>query len=425
MDERKRKMNHKERVKQSLEHKDPGKVVVDFGSAHVTGMHISCVAQLRDYYGLEKRLVKAHEPYQMLGLIEEDLLDAMGISTVALYSPGTMFGFRNENWKEFVTPWGQTVLVSEHFNTTKDTNGDILIYPEGDTSVLPSGRMPVGGYFFDSIVRQKPIDEANLNPEDNLEEFAPISDEDLDYYAEQAKLLSGSDRAVVSGVPGTAFGDIALVPAPFLKDPKGIRDITEWYMSTAMRQDYIHEVFSKQCDIAIENLKKVHNVVGEVVDVMVICGTDFGTQTSSFCSTETFDQLYSPYYKRINNWIHENTMWKTFKHSCGAVENFMEHFIDAGFDIINPVQCSATGMAPKTLKDRYGDRLVFWGGGVDTQKTLPFQTPQEVREEVLKRCEIFAFNGGFVFDAIHNVQAKTPIENIVAMIEAVKEFNGE
>ncbi|MHC5184276.1 MAG: uroporphyrinogen decarboxylase family protein [Planctomycetota bacterium] len=418
-------MNHKERVKQSLEHKDPGKVVVDFGSAHVTGMHISCVAQLRDYYGLEKRLVKAHEPYQMLGLIEEDLLDAMGISTVALYSPGTMFGFRNENWKEFVTPWGQTVLVSEHFNTTKDTNGDILIYPEGDTSVLPSGRMPVGGYFFDSIVRQKPIDEANLNPEDNLEEFAPISDEDLDYYAEQAKLLSGSDRAVVSGVPGTAFGDIALVPAPFLKDPKGIRDITEWYMSTAMRQDYIHEVFSKQCDIAIENLKKVHNVVGEVVDVMVICGTDFGTQTSSFCSTETFDQLYSPYYKRINNWIHENTMWKTFKHSCGAVENFMEHFIDAGFDIINPVQCSATGMAPKTLKDRYGDRLVFWGGGVDTQKTLPFQTPQEVREEVLKRCEIFAFNGGFVFDAIHNVQAKTPIENIVAMIEAVKEFNGE
>lgn len=418
-------MNHKERVKQSLEHKDPGKVVVDFGSAHVTGMHISCVAQLRDYYGLEKRVVKAHEPYQMLGLIEEDLLDAMGISTVALYSPGTMFGFRNENWKEFVTPWGQTVLVSEHFNTTKDTNGDILIYPEGDTSVLPSGRMPVGGYFFDSIVRQKPIDEANLNPEDNLEEFAPISDEDLDYYAEQAKLLSGSDRAVVSGVPGTAFGDIALVPAPFLKDPKGIRDITEWYMSTAMRQDYIHEVFSKQCDIAIENLKKVHNVVGEVVDVMVICGTDFGTQTSSFCSTETFDQLYSPYYKRINNWIHENTMWKTFKHSCGAVENFMEHFIDAGFDIINPVQCSATGMAPKTLKDRYGDRLVFWGGGVDTQKTLPFQTPQEVREEVLKRCEIFAFNGGFVFDAIHNVQAKTPIENIVAMIEAVKEFNGE
>jgi hypothetical protein len=425
MDERKRKMNHKERVKQSLEHKDPGKVVVDFGSAHVTGMHISCVAQLRDYYGLEKRVVKAHEPYQMLGLIEEDLLDAMGISTVALYSPGTMFGFRNENWKEFVTPWGQTVLVSEHFNTTKDTNGDILIYPEGDTSVLPSGRMPVGGYFFDSIVRQKPIDEANLNPEDNLEEFAPISDEDLDYYAEQAKLLSGSDRAVVSGVPGTAFGDIALVPAPFLKDPKGIRDITEWYMSTAMRQDYIHEVFSKQCDIAIENLKKVHNVVGEVVDVMVICGTDFGTQTSSFCSTETFDQLYSPYYKRINNWIHENTMWKTFKHSCGAVENFMEHFIDAGFDIINPVQCSATGMDPRTLKDRYGDRLVFWGGGVDTQKTLPFQTPQEVREEVLKRCEIFAPNGGFVFDAIHNVQAKTPIENIVAMIEAVKEFNGE
>ncbi len=103
----------------------------------------------------------------------------------------------------------------------------------------------------------------------------------------------------------------------------------------------------------------------------------------------------------------------------------MEHFIDAGFDIINPVQCSATGMDPQTLKDRYGKNLVFWGGGVDTQKTLPFQTPTEVRQEVLKRCEIFSPDGGFVFDAIHNVQAMTPIENIIAMLDAVKEFNGD
>ena len=157
---------------------------------------------------------------------------------------------------------------------------------------------------------------------------------------------------------------------------------------------------------------------------MFLCGTDFGTQTSSFCSVATFRELWLPYYKRLCDWIHRHTTWKVFKHSCGSVERFYESFIDAGFDIVNPVQCSATGMDPEVLKARYGDRLVFWGGGVDTQKTLPFGTPAEVREQVLRRCEIFAPGGGFVFNAIHNIQAGTPVENVVAMFDAVHEFNG-
>ena len=130
-----------------------------------------------------------------------------------------------------------------------------------------------------------------------------------------------------------------------------------------------------------------------------------------------------PYYKRINNWIHENTEWKTFKHSCGAIESFIPLFIESGIDILNPVQCSAVGMDPRTLKEKYGRDIVFWGGGIDTQKLLPFGTPEEVREQVLERCEIFGKDGGFVFNSIHNVQANTPTENIVAMLKAVKEFS--
>ena len=103
----------------------------------------------------------------------------------------------------------------------------------------------------------------------------------------------------------------------------------------------------------------------------------------------------------------------------------MNNFINSGFDAINPVQCSAAGMDPQLLKDRYGDKLTFWGGGVNTQQTLPFGTPEETREEVLERCRIFSPNGGFVFNAIHNVQALSPIENVVAMIDAVAEFNGK
>lgn len=417
-------MTSKERVQRSLNHQTPDRVGVDFGSTAVTGMHVTCVAELRDYYSLARRPVKVCEPYQMLGEIEPDLANAIGIDTVALPAPGTIFGFRNENWKEFKAPWGQILRVPEHFNTTRDISGDLLMYPQGDLSAPPSGRMPMGGFFFDAMVRQEPLDDDKLNPEDNLEEFQPISDSDLKYYAAQARQLSSSGRAVVGGIGGTAFGDIALVPAPFLKHPKGIRDVTEWYVSTATRQDHLHAIFSAQCEIAINNLKRYYEAVGNAIDVLFICGTDFGTQTSSFCSTATYEDLYAPYYKKVNGWIHQHTTWKTFKHSCGAVANFIARFIDSGFDIVNPVQCSATGMDPKTLKNRYGDRIVFWGGGVDTQRTMPFGTPAEVRREVLERCEIFAPNGGFIFNAIHNVQAKTPVENIVAMIDAVKEYNG-
>lgn len=418
-------MTSKERVLASLNHHEPDAVPVDFGSTAVTGIHIAAVAKLRDYYGLERRPVKVYEPYQMLGLIEDDLKEIIRIDVEGIPAPETLFGFRNENWKPWKLDSGLEVLVSEHFQTTKDKNGDTLIYPKGDLSAPPSGRMPRDGFFFDTIVRQEPIDETQLNPEDNLEEFGPVSKTGLEYFATEAKRASATGRAVMATFGGTAFGDIALVPAPFLKHPKGIRDIEEWYISTVTRQGYIQRVFEKQTDIALGNLEKILRVVGDEVNAVFICGTDFGAQQSQFCSAETFRRLYFPYYKKINNWVHRHTRWKTFKHSCGAVEPLIEAMIECGFDILNPVQCSAKGMDPLRLKKKFGDRIVFWGGGVDTQSTFAFGTPREVREQVLQRCEIFSPGGGFVFNAVHNIQANTPLENIVAMIEAVKEFNGK
>ena len=416
-------MNSKEKLKRALSHQG-GPVPVDFGGTAVTGIHVMVIAALRDYYGLEKRPVKVTEPYQMLGALDHDLMDAMGIDVVSITPRKTMFGFPNEHWRTFKLPWGQEVLVSEHFKTTQDSQGDLLIYPEGDMSVPPSGRMPVSSFFFDTIVRQTPIVEETLDPADNQEEFGGVTQEDLAYFKAATDLASASNRGVVATFGGTAFGDIALVPAPFLKHPKGIRDIAEWYMSTALRPEYVHAIFVHQCEIAIENLKKIHAVVGNVIDAVFICGTDFGTQTSQFCSVDTYEALYAPYYKQVNTWIHENTTWKTFKHSCGAVEPLLSHFIDSGFDIINPVQCSATGMDPQQLKTRYGDDLVFWGGGVDTQHVLPFGTPEEVAEQVKDRIRIFSQQGGFVFNTIHNVQANTPVENVAAMLEAIQACAG-
>ncbi len=408
----------------ALRHERTDHVPIDFGGTAVTGVHVNCVAALREYYGLEILPVKVHEPYQMLGWIDDDLAAALGIDTVGVIPRENMFGFPNENWKQWNFR-GLDVLVGENFTIDEKADGDILIYPKGDRSVPPSGHMPMGSAFFDTIVRQPPVDESNLDPNDNLEEFGPVSDADLDHLARSVAWANSTGRGVIATFGGTAFGDIALVPGPFMTNPKGIRDITEWYVSTSMRRPYVHKIFERQCEIGIANLARIHERIGDSVQAVFVCGTDFGTQTSSFCSNATFRELWLPYYKQVNDWIHANTSWKCFKHSCGSVVRFLDSFIDAGFDILNPVQCSATGMDPETLKNKYGDRLTFWGGGVDTQKTLPFGTPEEVRAEVLRRCEIFAPNGGFVFNSIHNVQAGTPVRNIVAMIDAVHEFNGE
>ena len=128
-----------------------------------------------------------------------------------------------------------------------------------------------------------------------------------------------------------------------------------------------------------------------------------------------------PFHKRINDWIHANTPWKVFIHSCGGIRPLIPDIIDAGFDILNPVQCSAEGMEAEQLKADFGDRITFWGGGIDTQQTLPFGTAEEVYNEVSNRIRIFNEGGGFVFNSIHNVQAGTPVENFLAMINAIRD----
>ncbi len=409
----------------ALEHRATSRVPVDFGAAPVTGLHVSCVAALREHYGLERHPVKAVEPYQMLGEVEDDLKEVIGADFEGVAPRGTMFGFDNDHWKEWEMPDGQVVLVAGEFNTTVDEQGSTLIYPAGDTDATPSARMPSEGYFFDAIVRQQPIQEDKLDPADNLEEFGLVSEADLDYFERETARARATGRTVVANFGGSSLGDIALVPAVALKEPKGIRDITEWYISLITRKDYIREVFEKQTGIALANLDKIHARVGDNVDVAFICGTDFGTQSGTFVSPEDFRELFLPYYRRINGWVHEHTGWKTFKHSCGAVESFMELFAEAGFDIINPVQVTAAGMEAGKLKEKHGSRLVFWGGGVDTQSVLPFGKPEEVRAQVLERLETFSPGGGYVFNTIHNTQARTPVANLVAMIEAVKEFNGD
>jgi hypothetical protein len=416
-------MTSKERLRTTLAHRAPDRIAIDFGATPVTGIHVLIIQKLREYYGLKKIPVKVTEPYQMLGEIDPELMDILGVDVIGLNPRTNIIGFESNNWKEFRMWWGQEVLVPGNFNTKTLAGGDLLLYPEGDMTVQPSARMPSTGYFFDTLIRQEVLDESTLKVDDNLEEFALLSAIDIDYWKGQIEIAKKSDRGIVANFGGTALGDIALVPAPFMKHPKGVRDIQEWYMSTLVRPDFIKEIFEKQTDIAVENLKKLFSIAGNVVDVVYLCGNDFGTQQSTFCDLEGFREFYVPYYRKMTRWIHANTPWKVFKHSCGAVEPLLQGFIEAGFDILNPVQISAAGMNPERLKKKYGKEFVFWGGGVDTQKVLAFGTPGDVKKQVKELCSIFAGEGGFVFNTVHNIQATVPVENVAAMIDTLRNEN--
>ncbi len=385
----------KQALQDALNHRQPAKVPIDLNGTLVSGMHASCVAALRKYYALPERMVRMYDVFLGLGYMETDLLEAMGIDVQAPLPLADNIGSRYrplDGWKEMPMPWGQTVLVPGQFAWSVDANGDYLGYPSGDRAAGPLARMPKSGYFFDAIIRQPgEIDDAKLDPADNLEEHALLSEEDLDYIADQAKQAeqTANGRAIVATLPDGGMGDICHIPGMALSRPKGIRDVEEWYVSTVSRRDYIRAIFARQTEIALENMRRIHARVGDIFSAVFVCGTDFGTQTGQFCSADSLRDLHMPFYKKMNDWIHANTGWKTMKHSCGAVEPLIEVFLESGFDILNPVQCSASGMDPAELKKRYGDRLVFWGGGVDTQRTLPFGTPAEVRREVLERCRIF------------------------------------
>lgn len=221
---------------------------------------------------------------------------------------------------------------------------------------------------------------------------------------------------------GTNLGDIAHIPGCALPDPKGIRDIEEWYVSLLIRKDFIKDVFAKMTEIALENLKLFYQAVGNKIQVIVISAADFGSQNGLFVSQDLYRELFKPFHQIVNSWIHNHTTWKTFIHTCGSIYFLLPDLHEAGFDILNPVQISAVNMDPIQLKKQYGDWFTFWGGGVNTQKTLPFGSPEEVQEEVKNLISIFSENSGFVWNAVHNLQACIPIENLKVLFETIQTY---
>lgn len=417
----------RERLILTLNHKDPGKVVVDLGTSDVTGIHADTLAALRDYLGLEKRPIKLIEPMQQLGLVEEDLQQALGLDILRVSHNDTCLGYPNVDWKPWKLQSGLDVLVGDGFEYDVDEKGRTFVYPFGDRTAPPSAMMPKGGFYFDTLVRgniEYDDDDEPSGREDFKDDFGVFTDEQLRYIEQRSiDCYNNTDYGLIGCRSLIGLGDFDNISGMCTKYPKGIRTIEGFLMAYYQFPDYIHEIFEYQTEIAMQNLKLFHQAVGDRIQVMQISGADFGAQNGPYFAPDIYREFFKDRHKLVCDWIHENTSWKTFMHTCGSVTAFLQDFHEAGVDVLNPVQCSAKDMDPQMLKDNWGDKFVFWGGGVDTQKTLCFGTPEEVYKEAYSRLEIFNKDGGYVFNPIHNVQAKVSPENLMAFFKALQDYN--
>ena len=413
----------RDRVIAALNHHEPDRVPVDLGGTLVTGIHAAALNGLRRALGLEPRTVKVHEPMMMLGLVEDDVRSAVGGDVVGLNPLSTLLGYRNENWKPWTLPSGTDVLMGGGFAVTYGPDGTAYAHPCGNTSVPPSARMPAGGLYFDNIIRQQDLSAHCFDArQDYADQCSVFSDEECRCYERVAKALyEETGCAVVGNFFLGGLGDVLDIPGPWLEHPQGIRDLQDWMMAHYDHPSYVKEFFELQTEVALQNLELYRQAVGERIVAIVMSGTDFGAQHGPLISPHCYREFYKPFHQKLNGWVHQHTPWKVFYHTCGSIVAFMDDLIEAGVDIINPVQFTAAGMELQGLKARYGDRIVFWGGGVDPQKTLPFGSQEEVQAETRRNVRILAQGGGYVCAAVHNIQGPTPVGNIIAFFRAIND----
>jgi len=415
-------MTSRQRVVAALNHQEPDRVPVDLGSTGVSGITVFPYAALRRVLAVSGELPRVWDLVQFNAEVELPVLEKLGCDVVGVAPVTRTFGIAYRDYKPWTAGDGTEMAVPGQFNPQVSPDGDLLLSPRGDASVPPSGRMPKGGYYFDLLPRQQPLDWDHLDPKEFAEQFRRLPDQELEHIQRTTDYLyRDTDYAIVGAFGERGLGNMPLVMAPELDAPKGIRSFDDWLVAHLTHPEYIKEINHLHTERILENLELFHQAVGDKIVAVYLTATDFGTQRGEFTSPDLYRELYFPFHQRLCTWVHEHTTWKTFCHSCGSIYRLIPMMIEAGIDILNPVQTSAANMEPARLKREFGDKLVFWGGGADTQKTLPFGTPEEVRAEVRERIRIFAPGGGYIFNPVHNVQAKTPVQNLLAMFDAVRE----
>ena len=399
-------MNSRERVLLAINGKQPDRVPIDLGGTAASGINVSAYLNLKRLLGLRTDEMQVFDIFGMMARVEQDVIEHFGIDTLLVPSLCPYFGIPINEWKSWSLLDGASVQVPVGFHTTEDKDGSLLLIVDGQEV----GRMPRGETYFLMLEESDVGGLAALvdPPDPDSISFSLFTDEDLRFRQNIARdLYETTDKALVITMDNIRWDT----------------SLSNWFYAMAADPDRTFELHEKKSFSLIEKVKQLAEAVEPYVCVCTFL-QDYGTQRGEMVSPETFERLVVPHYRRVFDWIHENTSWKVMFHSCGSIYNLLPHMIEMGVDIINPVQCRAARMEPQRLKAEFGDRLVFWGGGVDTQTVFPFGSTGEVRQQVRERISILGQGGGFVFAPSQDIQGDVSAANVVAAYEAAREFGG-
>ena len=404
-------MNPRQRVLAALDHVPPDRVPVDFGGHRSSGIMAIAYRRLRKHLGLPERPPRVYDLVQQLAVIDEDVLRRFGVDTIEL---GRGFCGEDRFWKPWRLPDGGDALIPAWLDVRRD-GGDWLLHGPSGRAV---GVQKAGSLYFEQIrwpfLEGVPDDLSGL-PEvmkDVMWAQPGPPGPGADLAAGARALRASTDRAVLF-----LFGGNLLEWGQFLCR----NDV--FLMLLAGDPPRAHRLLDRLTEIHLARLEQVLPLVGPHVDI-VLFGDDLGTQRGPQISPKMYREFFKPRHQRMWRRAKELAGVKVKLHCCGGVRPLLDDLIDAGLDAINPVQISCAGMDAAGLKRDFGSRLCLWGGGCDTQRVLGRGTPAEVRQHVLGQLEILSPGGGFVFQQVHNIMANVPPENIVAMFDAVAEFNG-
>ena len=377
-------MTSRERVIRTLNHESVDRIPIDLGSHMSTGISMFAYWRLREYLGLSVDNIRIPDMVQGLAYVAPDILERFHCDCILLEPP-----FRETiRWNPRDRYWF-TIAAAADPQLNEDGS---WIIRKNDASM----RMPRDGFFFDGAW----LNDWGEGSED--ERIALYTGEAERIYKETeyaTNLLGYSHGLGMSGYGAGSINDAILA----FDDPQKLHEMNEQYLANSIRR-----------------MGKIIDSFGQYIQ-MVTMSDDMGTQKGPTCSPDYVEAFCIPYYKRFCDFVHANSDIKIFLHNCGSIKPLIPSLIDAGVDVLNPVQISADNMDPQELKDEFGDRICFWGGGCNTQDVLGTGTPEKVTDNVRHLVGIFKKNSGFVFTQVHNIMGNVPPENIVAMLDTAYE----
>ena len=399
-------MSSRERVLAAVNHSEPDRVPLDLGGSRVTGIDAGAYVALRAALGLDGGPPQVVDVWQMLAWVERPVVEALEADALPVPYLTGPFGLRVDAWR----PWrlddpdsadsGVAVQMPANFAPVADEEGSLCLYQDGN---LVAKKAP-SSIYYDRMVEFEVYDP--LPPVESWP-MPLFSGEELTWRRSWAETLRRETDKALIGDFGPILGRWG--------------SYQEWMLNIAADPDYVLAFYERKIEALLRNMALYADAVGDNIDIVWL-GEDFGTQKGLMISPATFRRMVAPYYKRLFDWVHSHTSWKVLFHCCGAIYPIIGTLIECGVDILNPVQTSAAGMDPARLKAEFGDRLTFWGGGVDTQHMLPLGSLEEIRAQVAERIRIFGPGGGFVFSPVHNIQRDVTPERLLALYRAVREF---